>query len=383
MTDPAYFTAEDCDLAAFRTLTTQTLSADQVPHAAITQNNIPVYAAATLHETLTTPKRQTLLAEWGWVLGQGPGVFAISGAYPDTTIIDAATTAYEAIIAEEKAQGAAQADHFATAGNNDRVWNALQKLCLADPALYARYFGNPFLAAASEAWLGPGYQMTAQINVVRPGGQAQEAHRDYHLGFQSADIASQFPAHVHVLSPALTLQGAIAHCDMPVESGPTKLLPYSQLYRPGYMAYRLPEFRAYFETAYVQRALTKGDLLFFNPALFHGAGDNRSADIQRLANLVQVSSAMGRAMETIDRMAMCAALYPVLRGANLTDLEQNAAIAATAEGYSFPTNLDHDPPIGGLAPETQAALMQRALATDMDAQTFRTELTAHAARRHP
>lgn len=383
MDEPAYYTQADCDLDAFRALTSQTLDTDQVPHATCAQNNIPVYDAATLRDALTTAKRQTLLAEWGWVLGQGPGAFAISGAYPDTTIIDAATTAYEAIIAEEKAQGAAQADHFATAGNNDRVWNSLQKLCLADPALYAHYFGNPFLAAASEAWLGPGYQMTAQINVVRPGGKAQEAHRDYHLGFQSADIAAQFPAHVHTLSPALTLQGAIAHCDMPVESGPTKLLPYSQLYRPGYMAYRLPEFRAYFEGAYVQCPLTKGDLLFFNPALFHGAGDNRSADIQRLANLVQVSSAMGRAMETIDRTAMCAALYPALQDANLTPLEQSAAIAATAEGYAFPTNLDRDPPIGGLAPETQAALMHRALATDMDAQTFQTELTAHAARRQP
>lgn len=36
-------------------------------------------------------------------------------------------------------------------------------------------------------------------------------------------------------------------------------------------------------------------------------------------------------------------------------------IAATAEGYSFPTNLDLAPPTNGLAPETQAALFQRAL----------------------
>ena len=36
------------------------------------------------------------------------------------------------------------------------------------------------------------------------------------------------------------------------------------------------------------------------------------------------------------------------------------AIASTAEGYSFPTNLDRDPPIGGLAPETQQALFHRA-----------------------
>src|SRR3712207_9357186 len=34
-------------------------------------------------------------------------------------------------------------------------------------------------------------------------------------------------------------------------------------------------------------------------------------------------------------------------------------VAASAEGYAFPTNLDHDQPIGGLAPETQAELVWR------------------------
>ena len=34
-----------------------------------------------------------------------------------------------------------------------------------------------------------------------------------------------YPAHLHRMSPVLTLQGAVAHCDMPVESGPTMLLP--------------------------------------------------------------------------------------------------------------------------------------------------------------
>ena len=40
-------------------------------------------------------------------------------------------------------------------------------------------------STSSAAWLGPGYQVTSQINVVNPGGTAQTAHRDYHLGFQS------------------------------------------------------------------------------------------------------------------------------------------------------------------------------------------------------
>ena len=30
--------------------------------------------------------------------------------------------------------------------------------------------------------------MTAQINLVHPGGSAQQAHRDYHLGFQTLKV---------------------------------------------------------------------------------------------------------------------------------------------------------------------------------------------------
>ncbi len=44
-------------------------------------------------------------------------------------------------------------------------------------------------------------------------------HRDYHFGFFSDEGAAAFPAHVHRAAPSLTLQGAVAHCDMPVETG--------------------------------------------------------------------------------------------------------------------------------------------------------------------
>ena len=37
--------------------------------------------------------------------------------------------------------------------------------------------------------------------------------------------AADYPAHVHRFSPMLTLQGAVAHCDMPVATGPTMYLP--------------------------------------------------------------------------------------------------------------------------------------------------------------
>lgn len=379
-----YFSEADCDIATFGTLIAQNVDTSGLTHAQEVQKNIPIYDMSQLRPSLHDPHtRAALMAEWATVLMSGSGVLVLKGAYADTRVLDEATAVYEAVIAEEKQANGGGGDHFAVAGSNDRIWNASQKLCLRAPEVFIRYFGNTTIDAISEAWLGPNYQMTAQVNVVHPGGAAQQAHRDYHLGFQSAEISAQYPAHVHDLTPALTLQGAVAHCDMPVESGPTKLLPFSQIYDAGYAAWRLPKFRACFEANYVQLPLKKGDGLFFNPALFHAAGANTSSDIHRFANLLQVSSAFGRAMESLNRHAMCKALYPHAQETPLTQPEIDAAIAACAEGYSFPTDLDCDPPIGGLAPETQKALFHRALRQGLDKDAFGAALDRIATRQRP
>lgn len=376
----SFYTAIDCDLDAFGALVDQTLDASTVPHAVAVEKNVPIYDASVV----ATADRRALLTEWAEVLGQTAGVLVIKGAVPDKGLLDHVSDLFDRIIAEEVARGAGAGDHFAKAGSNARIWNALQKHCLADPDSFARYYAAPAIDAVCEAWLGPKYQMTAQVNLVRPGGAAQTAHRDYHLGFATADQAAAYPVHMHHLSPGLTLQGAVAHCDMPVESGPTKLLPFSQTYGPGYLAYHQDAFRDFFEARYVQMPLEAGDALFFNPATFHGAGDNVTEDVQRLANLLQISSGLGRAMESVDRDAMCRAVYPALLGADDLDAARMAAvIAATAEGYAFPTNLDSDPPVGGLAPKSQADLMRDALEARATVPSFLAELDALAERRAP
>ena len=58
-----------------------------------------------------------------------------------------------------------------------------------------------------------------------------------------------------------------------------------------------PSSSTYFAEHHVQLPLRKGDAVFFNPALYHGAGANISTDIRRMANLLQISSPFGRAME--------------------------------------------------------------------------------------
>ena len=323
-----------------------------------------------------------MLAEWVDAFTDGPGIIVIRDAFPDLTAIDKSNAHYWAIIEEERAGNVGGGDHFAKPGANDRIWNALEKLCLRDPEVFAAYYGNPVIALVSEAWLGPAYQITSQLNVVNPGGAAQVAHRDYHLGFQSAEAIERFPAHVHRLSPVLTLQGAIAHCDMPIETGPTLYLPFSQSYVPGYMATGRAEFRDYFDKHHVQLPLMKGDAVFFNPALFHAAGTNRSKDVRRIANLLQVSSAFGRAMESVDRLKMS---HETLSGAQRSPRREShhrgrgrQRDRGCAEGYSFPTNLDRDPPKGGMAPKSQQDLMRQALKENWEPDVFVDE-----ARRRP
>ncbi len=371
----AYYVPDTCDLGEFTALIDQATRSEQVPHAATIEKNIPIYDMADLRPALEDDQtRRKLMAEWAQILRSGAGIVTLKRAYADTAVLDEATRIYEGIIAEEKQRTGGGGDHFAASGANDRIWNSLQKLCEASPEVFLKYFANTSIAAVCEAWLGPNYQMTAQVNLVHPGGAAQQAHRDYHLGFQTADVSASYPAHAHDVSPILTLQGAVAHCDMPLESGPTKLLPFSQAYRPGYAAWRRDDFRTLFEERFVQLPLAKGDAVFFSPALFHAAGANTSHDIHRFVNLLQVSSAFGRAMETVDRDKMCKLLYPHAVRAKqenrLSATELSAAISATAEGYSFPTNLDRDPPTNGLAPETQAAFFQRALSKGIGEDAF-------------
>ena len=190
-----------------------------------------------------------------------------------------------------------------------------------------------------------------------------------------AGAAARFPAQVHRLSPALTLQGAVAHCDMPVETGPTLYLPYSHQYEPGYLAFHLPEFTEYFQENYTQLPLEKGDAAFFNPALFHGAGTNVSTDVRRMANLLQVSSPFGRADGDRRPGRDVPGAVPGAAGAEgrrrARRLELDNVIAASAEGYAFPTNLDRDQPIDGLAPQTQADLVRQAARRGMDPGSLR------------
>ncbi len=357
-------TAADCRLADLLAILAEPTDLADYPHADRVEQGVVVYEAGAVRAAVADGRADDVEGELVRAFTDGPGIVVLAGAF-EAEVVDRVSAAYERIVAEEKAAGGARGDHFGTPGANDRIWNALEKLAVADPEAFVDYYGNDLVALVSRAWLGPGYQVTAQANVVRPGGRGQTVHRDYHLGFMDSEQAARYPSHVHTLSPALTLQGAVAHVDMPVESGPTLYLPHSQKYAPGYLAYWLPEFQEYFVAHHIQLPLAKGDLVFFNPALFHAAGSNVTTDVQRIANLLQVSSAFGRAMETVDRERVVTAIYPTLLGRAAAGVDPDLlanALAASAEGYAFPTNLDRDQPVGAMSPPSQADHVRDALA---------------------
>lgn len=370
------------DLGAFAELCKQTLSVTDYPLAANVAKNVLLYEGHELRAGLDSESfQQALRQELAQVLQHGSGVFVIQNAFTDLSVIERMNQVFEAILAQEA--GKASGDHFAKAGANGRIWNALQKSALLNPAVFIEYYKNPLLQLASEAWLGPQYQMTTQVNIVRPGGQAQAAHRDYHLGFQEQNELARYPLHAHLISAQLTLQAAVAHTDMPLESGPTLLLPFSQQYDLGYFAWRDAAFKAYFDEHAIQLALKQGDALFFNPALFHAAGSNFTQNFHRSANLLQVSSTFGRPMEQVDRYAMTQAIYPALVASwqNLNTAERDAILSTTCEGYSFPTNLDSDPPLYGLAPQTMKQLTAQALEQNVTPEAFFQQLQQHAYKR--
>ena len=67
-------------------------------------------------------------------------------------------------------------------------------------------------------------------------------------------------------------------------------------------------------------------------------------------------------------------VYPViqsmLEAGSLSQRDVGNVVAACAEGYPFPANLDLEPPVGGLAVPSQQAVMLKALKEGMQASEF-------------
>lgn len=83
-----------------------------------------------------------------------------------------------------------------------------------------------------------------------------------------------------------------------------------------------------FHKSMVQLELSRGDAIFFNPALFHAAGENSTTDVRRSADALQISACWGKA----------------IRSGDSDEMRVDGLLLAICDGYSSPTNLDRDPP---------------------------------------
>lgn len=375
------FNAESGDIEHLRHYTEQTLDPRNLPLCAEIMHQIPIYDGKAVDKAAHDVKqRSALLYEWTQNFERGSGIIVIKSGINDPVILDIASEIFVDIFEEEKKNISASSSDNASKTGNAIIWNGLEKHCLFDAGNFASYFASNTIAMAAEAWLGPNYQLTSQIKKTGAYKNNEAPHHDYHFGYMATEQAIDYPAHVHRLSAALTLQGIVAHSEMSDKNASLQLLPFSHQYDAGFIAVKRPEFQDYFTTNSVSLPLEKGDMVFFNPAIMHASAETEDDTDIALSNWLQISSAFGRAMETIDRKSMSQAVFPVLASLKaqnkISERDIDNVIAACAEGYAFPTNLDNDPPAGGRPPKTQAEYLKQAVLENWTATDLEYELIA-------
>jgi len=370
------------DLVQFNELCQQQVNATHYPLAQSIEKNIPIYDGDDLRVSMNLNTSQSYKNEFSHILEYGPGIIIIKNFFDNKNDVDQMSQVFHNLLQK---QGKGTGDHFAKEGVNGRIWNVFEKSALHDSSTFIQYYKNPLLNLIAQSWLGPNYQVTTQLNVIYPQGKAQQPHRDFHLGFQENDEIKRYPLHIQKMSQHLTLQGGVAHVDIALDAGPTQLLPFSHQYDLGYLAWRDPAFIEYFKEHQVQLPMEKGDALFFNPALFHAGGENKTKDINRSVNLLQISSAFSKTMETVDLYKIILNIYPKLleqyKNGLIEAMDLDTILTASCDAYSFPTNLDTDSPIGSMAPQTAKELSYEALIQNWDYSKFKEKLLEHKRRR--
>ena len=382
-----WLSAADCSIDDFAALVDQQTHLSDYPYADAVERNVLIYGEKLRAAIGITSGRTAVQTELMRALTDGPGIVVFKQAFGDLSVVDRATDAFLAQIAAEKAAGVAGGDHFAKPGANDRVWGALDKLAVTEPAVFADYYANDIIALISESWLGPDYQVTSQVNVVNPGGQAQTAHRDYHLGFMDAEARRPFPG---------PRAPAVAGAD---PAGRGRALRHAHRDRPDPLPALLTSVRARLPRlppARVHRVLPaelhpaaagEGRCRVLQPRPVprrrHERLDRRPTDGQPAAGVLSRSVAPWKPSTGSPCAGPCSRCCWRRRRPARPTADLDNVIAASAEGYAFPTNLDRDQPIGGIAPQTQADLVRQAVAEDWTQEAFESALDAQAARTRP
>ena len=295
------------------------------------------------------------------------------------------TAAFDAIIADERRAGGPAGDHFAKAGANDRVWNALEKLAVRDPETFVDYYANDVLALVSQRLARPGLpgHLAGQRRPTRRAGAGPAPRLPPRLPVERPAV-EQYPTHVHLLSPVLTLQGAVAHSRHAGRERPDDVPAVLPPVRA-----RLPRLAA----ARVPRVLRASTTCSCRCARATPCSSTRRCSTAPGPTSPPTSSAWPTCCRSRRPSAgrwrpstatgSCRAVYPVLlrRAAGAPDAALAHAVAAAAEGYPFPTNLDLDQPVDGLTPPSQAEIVARRSSSAAPRQRAGEPLDAYAGRR--
>ena len=154
-TASGYLHESDCRLEDFIAIVEQTTELSDYPFAESIEQNVVSYNCDRLRAECVDPDtRRAVQAELNKAFLEGPGIVVFKRAFPDTSIVDAATVAFNAMIDEQHRLGMKSGDHYAKPGDNDRVWNALEKLAVMAPDEFVAYYANDILTMASRRGSG-------------------------------------------------------------------------------------------------------------------------------------------------------------------------------------------------------------------------------------
>jgi len=274
-------------------------------------------------------------------LYNGSGVVVIRRAYRDMHLLDRVSSMFLKRIDAEENIGIST-NNLKISKSNKRLVNVLNKFGEDEPEDFIEYYSNEYLHDVCRVCLGPIYQIISEVNVVVPGECSQMGHRDYPLGFYSLELMKEVPSQLAAAAPYLTLQAGVVHHDIPIDMGPTRFVLGSQNDPDGFLTWRDTEEQDRFQASAVQYTFLKGDLVFFNPAIFHGAGGNYTA-IPRIINLLQISCGMVKPLAHVDFVDLVSNIYPfLLQVAKVEKAERICRVITDC--WPFPTNFHTDPP---------------------------------------
>ena len=239
---------DDCDLDDFVALVERDDRPRRLPaRRRASSTDVLVYDSDAAADGVAGPDgRARCRPSWSRALTDGPGIVVFAGAFPDTAVVDRATAAFDALIADAAgAPGGAAGDHFAKPG---RQRPGLERAGEAGRCATRRRSPTTTPTTSSPWSRGlarPGYQVTSQVNVVNPGGAgADRAPRLPPRLPGRTTQAARLPGARAPAVPGADAAGrgrALRHAGRDRPDACTCRTRSSTL--PGYLAWRLPEFR--------------------------------------------------------------------------------------------------------------------------------------------